>query len=39
MHHWNEAYMIVEHDGFDMFLDLAYKQFIEYFCNFVHKGN
>jgi hypothetical protein len=26
-------------DHFDVFLDLAGKNFIEYFCIFVHKGS
>jgi hypothetical protein len=26
---WDEVYMIVVNDGFNMFLDLVYKNFIE----------
>jgi hypothetical protein len=28
---WDEAYLIVVNDNFDMFLDLVCKNFIEYF--------
>jgi hypothetical protein len=29
---WNEAYVIMMNDGFDVFLDLVCENFIEYFC-------
>jgi hypothetical protein len=36
---WDESYLIVVKDGFDVFLDLFCKNFIEYFCIVIHKGN
>ena len=39
LHPWDETYLIVLNDGFDVFLDLVGKTFIEYFCINVHKGN
>jgi hypothetical protein len=30
-HPWDEAYLIMVNDGFDVFLDLFWKNFIEYF--------
>jgi hypothetical protein len=32
MHCWNEAYLIMVDDHFDVFLDLVCENFIEYFC-------
>ena len=29
MHPWNEVYLIMVNDRFDVFLDLVYKNFIE----------
>ena len=37
LHPWDEAYLIVVNDGFDMFLDSVCKNFIEYFCIDIHK--
>jgi hypothetical protein len=34
---WDEAYLIVVSDGFDMSLDSVRKNFIEYFCINIHK--
>jgi hypothetical protein len=34
---WDEAYLIVVNDNFDMFLDLVCKNFIEYFWFDIHK--
>jgi hypothetical protein len=34
---WDEAYLIVVNDHFDVFLDSVGKNFIEYFCINVHK--
>jgi hypothetical protein len=31
--------MIIVNDGFDVFLDLVYENFIEYFCINIHKWN
>jgi hypothetical protein len=31
-HPWNEAYLIMMNDCFDVFLDSVCKNFIEYFC-------
>ena len=39
LHPWDEAYLIVVNDNFDVFLDLVGKNFIEYFCIDIHKGN
>jgi hypothetical protein len=39
LHPWDEAYLIVVNDHFDMFLDSVGKNFIEYFCIDIHKGN
>jgi hypothetical protein len=36
---WDAAYMIMMDDHFDMFLDSVCKNFIEYFCIDIHKGN
>jgi len=32
LHPWDEAYLIMVNDGFDLFLHLICKNFIEYFC-------
>jgi len=37
MHPWDEAYLIVVSDGFDVFLDSIYKNFIQYFCIDIYK--
>ena len=39
LHPWNEAYVHMVDDGFDVFLDLVSKNFTEYFCINIHKGN
>ena len=36
---WDEAYLIIMDDHFDLFLDSVFKNFIEYFCTDFHKGN
>jgi hypothetical protein len=36
-HTWDEAYLIVVNDAFDVFLHLFCKNFIEYFCIDIHK--
>jgi hypothetical protein len=36
---WDEAYLIVVDDVFDVFLNLVCEYFIEYFCTNVHKRN
>jgi hypothetical protein len=36
-HTWDEAYLIVVKDGFDVFLDSVCKNFIECFCIDIHK--
>jgi hypothetical protein len=38
LHPWDEAYLIMVDDGFDVFLDWVFKNFIEYFCIDIHKG-
>ena len=37
LHPWDEAYLIVVNDGFNVFLDSICKNFIEYFCIDIHK--
>ena len=39
LHFLDEACLIVVNDHFDVFLDLVCKNFIEYFCIDIHKGN
>ena len=38
LHPWDEAYLIMMNDHFDVFLDSIDKNFIEYFCIRIHKG-
>jgi hypothetical protein len=38
LQHWDEAYLIMMDDHFDMFLDSVFENFIEYFCIDTHKG-
>jgi len=33
LHPWDEIYLIMMDDCFDVFLDLVYKNFIEYFAS------
>jgi hypothetical protein len=38
LHHWDEAYLIMIDDCFDLFLDLIFiEYFIEYFCIDIYK--
>jgi hypothetical protein len=37
LHYWDEAYLIMMNDHFDMFLDSVCENFIEYFCINIHK--
>ena len=39
LHHWDEAYLSMIDNDFDVFLDLVCKNFIEYFFIDIHKGN
>ena len=39
LHPWDEAYLIMMDDHFDVFLDSVSQNFIEYFCMDIHKGN
>ena len=39
LHPWDEAYLIMMNDCFDVFLDSVCKNFIDYFCINIHKGN
>ena len=32
LHLWDEAYLVMMNDRFDVFLDSVCKNFIEYFC-------
>jgi hypothetical protein len=36
---WDEAYLIMMHDCFDVFLDSVCENFSEYFWINIHKGN
>lgn len=36
---WDEAYLILVNDGFDMFMDWICKNFIVYFCVNIQKQN
>jgi hypothetical protein len=36
---WDEANFVVMNDHFDVFLDSVCKDFLEYFCINIHKGN
>ena len=38
-HSWDESYLIMVDDCFDVFLELVYEIFIDYFCIDSHKGN
>jgi hypothetical protein len=39
LHPFDEAYLIMVDDVFDVVLDLVCEYFIEYFCINFHKGN
>jgi hypothetical protein len=39
LHPWDEAYVIMMHDRFGMFLDLVCEIFLDYVCVNIHKGN
>ena len=39
LHPWDEAYLIMVDDLFDVFLDSVGKNFIKYFCINFHKRN
>jgi hypothetical protein len=39
LHPWDEAYLIIVYDHFNVFLDSVCKNFIGYFCIDIHKGN
>ena len=39
LHPWDEVYLIMMDDHFEVFLDSVCKNFIEYFCIDMHKGN
>jgi hypothetical protein len=39
LHPWDEAYLTMMDDYFDVFLDSVHKNFIDYFCIDIHKGN
>ena len=36
---WDEAYLVLMDDRFDVFLDSVCENSIEYFCIDIHKGN
>jgi hypothetical protein len=39
LHPWDEAYLVMMDDDFDVFLDLVCEDFIECFCIDIHKGD
>jgi hypothetical protein len=39
LHPWDEAYLVMMGNHFDVFLDSVSENFIEYFCIDIHKGN
>ena len=39
LHAWDEAYVVMMDDCFDVFLDSVSENFIEYFCIDIHKGS
>jgi hypothetical protein len=39
LHPWDETYLIVMDDPFNIFLDSVSENFIEYFCIDIQKGN
>jgi hypothetical protein len=39
LHPWDETYLFRMDDCFDAFLDSVSKNFTEYFCIDIHKGN
>ena len=39
LHPWDEAYLIIVNEGFDVFLDFICENFIEYLCINIHKQN
>jgi hypothetical protein len=39
LHPWDEAYLVMMDDHFDVFLDLVCADFIEHFCIYIHKEN
>jgi hypothetical protein len=39
LHQWDEAYLVMMNDCFDVFLDSVCEDFIEYFSINIHKGN
>ena len=39
LHPWDEAYMVIMGDHFDVFLDSVCADFIEYLFFDIHKGN
>ena len=39
LHAWNKTYLVRMDDCFDVFLDLAIKNFTDDFCIDIHKGN
>jgi hypothetical protein len=39
LHPWDEAYLVMMDDLFDVIFNLVCKDFIQYFCIDIHKGN
>ena len=37
LHPWDEEYLVMMDDHFDVFLDSVCENFIEYFCINIHK--
>jgi hypothetical protein len=39
LHPWDEVYLVIMDDRFDVFLNSVCEDFIAYFCINIHKGN
>jgi hypothetical protein len=39
LHPWNESYLIMMDDHFNVFLDSVFENCIEYFGIYIHKGH
>jgi len=39
LHPWDEVYLIIMDDYFNVFLDSVYEKFIKYFCIDIHEGS
>jgi hypothetical protein len=39
LHSWDDAYLIMMDERFNVYLDSVWKKFIKYICISIHKGN